>query len=113
MENTTKKDLYNSSPIDMRTHVKIGDDDEIAMKPYYYFRNRKLHIRYNVDRCIELSESESARLKVTLASTFDKQTALAKEWNFFTTCVGKEIIRDGIAEVEKSIREYNEHGRKN
>lgn len=111
-ENRTKKDMYNASPIDLRTHVKIGEDDEIAMKPYYYFRNKKLHIRYSVDRCINLSESESAGLKVSLASTFDKQTILAKAWNFFTTCVGKEIIRDGIAEAEKSIREYG-NGRQN
>lgn len=112
-ENRIKKDMYNSSPIDLRTHVKVGEDDEIAMKPYYYFRNGKLHIRYNVDRCVNLSDAESAQLKVTLASTFDKQTALAKAWNFFTTCVKKEVIRDGIAEAEKSIREYNENGRKN
>lgn len=106
-----KKDIYNSSPIDLRTHVKIGDEDEIAMKPYYYFRNGKLHIRYNVDRCIELTPSEVARLKVALASTYDKQTILAKEWNFQTTCVKKPIIRDGIAEVEKCIKEYSENGR--
>jgi hypothetical protein len=110
-ENRIKKDMYNSSPIDLRTHVKVGDDDEIAMKPYYYFRNGKLHIRYNVDRCVNLTPSEVAGLKVTLASTYDKQTVLAKAWNFFTTCVKKEVIRDGIAEAEKSIREYNENGR--
>lgn len=108
-----KKDIYNSSPIDLRTHVKIGDEDEIAMKPYYYYRNGYLHIRYNVDRCVELSTTEQAKLKVTLASTYDKQTALAKAWNFFTTCVKKEIIRDGIAEVERRIKEYSENGRKN
>lgn len=110
-ENRIKKDMYNASPVDMRVHVKIGEDDEIAIKPYYYFRNKKLHIRYTVDRCVNLSDAESAGLKVTLASTFDKQTALAKAWNLFTTCVKKDIIRDGIAEVEKSIKEYNENGR--
>lgn len=108
----TKKDIYDSSPIDLRTHVKIGDDDEIAMKPYYYFRNGYLHIRYNVDRCIKLSDAEATGVKVSLASTFDKQTALAKAWNFFSTCLKRPIIRDGIAEVERCIKEFEENGRK-
>ena len=108
-----KKELYNSSPIDLRTHVKIGEDDEIAMKPYYYFRNGYLHIRYNVDRCIKLSDTEATGVKVTLASTYDKQTALAKAWNFFSTCLKRPIIRDGIAEVERCIKEFEENGRKN
>ena len=110
MENRMKKDMYNACPYDMRTKVKIGDEEEIAMKPYYYYRNGLLHIRYNVDRCIELTDSEKAKLKVDMASTFDKQTLFARAWNFFTTCVEKPIIRDGIAEIEKRMHkgaEYN------
>lgn len=108
----TKKEEYDSSLIDMRTHVTVDDNDEIAIKPYYYYRNGLLHIRYTVDRCVELSATEATGLKVTLASTFDKQTALAKAWNFFTACVKKPIIRDGIAEMEKRIKELEEHGYK-
>lgn len=111
MENRIKKDMYNSSPVDMRTHVKIGEDDEIAVKPYYYFRNGYIHIRYNVDRCIKLSDTEVERIKDALSGTYDKQTLLANEWNFLTTCVKKDIIRDGIAEAEKCIKEYSENGR--
>lgn len=105
MENRIKKDMYNSSPVDLRTKVKIGEDEEIAMKPYYYYRNGKLHIRYGVDRCIELSSTESARLKVELTSSGrDKQEVLAEAWNLFTTRVGKTVIRDGIAEIEKMMK---------
>ena len=102
----TKKELYDSSPIDMRTKVVVDGNEEIAIKPYYYYRNGYLHIRYGVDRCVELSPAEQAGLKVTLASTFDKQTALAKAWKFFTGNVGKTVIRDGVAEIEKRIKEY-------
>ena len=109
----TKKDIYDSSPIDLRTHVKVDEDDEIAMKPYYYLRNGYLHIRYNVDRCIKLSDAEATGVKVSIASTYDKQTALAKAWNFFSTCLKRPIIRDGIAEVERCIKEFEENGRKN
>ena len=103
MENRMKKDMYNSSLVDLRTYV----NGETAMKPYYYFRNGLLHIRYNVDRCIELTPSEIAKLKVDLTSSGrDKQEVLAEAWNFFTTCVEKPIIKDGIAELEKRIKEY-------
>lgn len=101
MENRIKKDMYNASPIDLRTYV----NGETAIKPYYYFRNGMLHVRYNVDRCIELSPSESARLKVDLTSSGrDKQEVLAEAWNFFTTCVEKPVIMDGIAEIEKRMK---------
>ena len=39
---------------DNRTYI----EGELAIKPYYYFRNGHLHVRYNVDRAIELSEAE-------------------------------------------------------
>ena len=104
MENRIKKDMYNSSPIDLRTYI----NGETAIKPYYYFRNGLLHVRYNVDRCVELSPSEIAKLKVDLTSgSKDKQEVLADAWNFFTTCVEKPIIMDGIAELEKRIKGNN------
>lgn len=82
--------------------------DEIAMKPWFALKDKKLFIDYNVDRCVELSDTESNGLKVTLASTYDKQTALAKAWRFFVGNVGKKIIRDGVAEIEKRIKEHND-----
>lgn len=103
MANRIKKDLYNSSPVDLRTHV----NGETAIKPYYYFRNGLLHIRYNVDRCVELSKAEQIKLKMELTTSYDKQDVLAKTWNFLTDCVGKPIIMDGIAEIERQIKEYN------
>ncbi len=112
-ENRLKKDMYNASPVDMRTKVNVEGGEEIAMKPYYYYRNGYLHIRYNVDRCVELSPAEKAKLKVDMASTFDKQNLFARTWNFLTSCVGKPVIRDGIAEVERKMKEYAEYGRKN
>ena len=82
--------------------------DEIAIKPWFSLKDKKLFIDYNVDRCVELSQAEQAGLKVTLASAYDKQTALAKAWNFFTTCVNKKIIRDGVAEIERRIKMFEE-----
>lgn len=109
MENRIRKDMYNASPVDLRTYI----NGETAIKPYYYFRNGMLHVRYNVDRCIELSPSESAKLKVDLTSSGKgKQEVLAEAWNFFTTCVDKPVITDGIAEIEKRMKGA-EHGHQN
>lgn len=83
---------------DNRTYI----EGELAIKPYYYFRNRYLHIRYNVDRAIELSETESAKLKLEItANPADKQSVLAKAWSFFEKTVGKPVIHDGLKEIEK------------
>ena len=103
MEKKTKKDIYNESLIDKRTYI----NGETAIKPYYYFRNGKIHVRYLVDRCIELSETESAGLKLDLtANLADKQGVLEKAWSFFEKTVGKSVIMDGIAELDKKIKEY-------
>lgn len=105
----TKKQMYDESLFDLRTHI----NGETAIKPYYYLRNGLLHVRYTVDRCVELSSTEVAKLKVDLtASPADKQNVLAKAWNFFTVTVGKSIIMDGITELEKRIKGY-ENGHKN
>lgn len=105
----TKKEMYNESLFDKRTYI----NGETAIKPYYYFRNGSLHVRYTVDRCMKLSSSEVAKLKVDLtASPAEKQSILEKAWNFFSVAVGREIIHDGIAELEKQIKEFK-NGHKN
>ena len=99
----TKKEMYDESLFDKRTYI----NGETAIKPYYYFRNGSLHVRYTVDRCMKLSSSEVARLKDELtASPSHKQSILEKAWNFFSVTVGKEIIHDGISELEKQIKEF-------
>lgn len=105
----TKKDMYDNSILDLRTHI-CG---ETAIKPYYYMRNGLLHVRYTVDRCVELTPSEVAKLKVDItANPENKQTILENMWNFLTLSVERKIIQDGIAELEKRIKEY-ENGLKN
>ena len=107
MEKRTKKDEYKESLFDKRTYV----NGETAIKPYWYLRNGVLHIRYNVDRCVKLTPSEIARLKVELtANSQDKQAILEKAWNLFTQFMGRDIIQDGIAELEKKIKELKENG---
>lgn len=96
----TKKEIYNSNPlVDMRTHI----NGETAIKPYYYFRCGALHARYTVDRVIELTPAEVAKLKVDL-TTGDKQETLAKTWNMLEHCVERPIIQDGIAYVDKRLK---------
>lgn len=97
----TKKEQYNESPVDLRTYVE-GD---IAIKPYYYLRNGLLHVRYTVDRCVELSRDEADNVKAEMTMyPYAKQDVLSKAWNFFTTCVNKPIIEDGIKAVENRIK---------
>ena len=85
-----------------KSNSQVYVEGELAIKPYYYFRNGYLHIRYNVDRVIKLSETESAKLKLEMtANPADKQSVLAKAWNFFEKTVCKPVIHDGLKELEK------------
>lgn len=94
---------------------KIVINGETAIKPYFYIRNGLLHVRYTVDRCIELSFSERERIKAKVTENPGcKQEILLNEWSFQTECVGKPVIFDGIAEIDKRIKgSKNENGFKN
>lgn len=82
-------------------------DRETAIKPYYYLRNGFLHVRYTVDRAIELSESEVQQIKNELEKKpYDKQGVLADNWNFLTKMVGKTVIHDGIKNFGDRLKEY-------
>lgn len=84
---------------------------ETAIKPVFFLKGNRLFVKYTVDRCVKLSDSEVAELKLQLtASPAEKQSILEKAWKFFTDCVEKPIINDGVAEIEKQIKEYNRHG---
>lgn len=72
----------------------------VAEHPYYYYRGGLLHCKYTVDDCVELTKEESARLKVAMTSSVDKQEVLAKEYNLQTKFVGKTVY-DGIIKVDE------------
>ena len=87
---------------------------ETAIKPYYYIRNNLIHVRYNVDRAIELSNTESAKIKVDLTlDPVHKQEILAKAWNLFEVMVKRPVIKDGIKESEKKGYFGQKNGYKN
>lgn len=89
---------------------KFYINGETAISPYYYYRNGLLHARYMVDRCVRLSENESIELKAKMTKDpARKQDILSDSWNFYTQCVGKAIILDGIAETDKVIKEMSEN----
>ena len=106
-EKRTKKDEYNESLYDLHTYI----NGETCIKPYYYMRNGLLHVRYTVDRCVELSPTEVAKAKVDITlHPEEKQNILAKLWALISKQVGRPIIMDGIAELEKRIKGYKENG---
>lgn len=83
-------------------------EGEVAIKPYFYFRNGYLHIRYNTDKAIALSESEVKRIKEELSSSpADKQNILRANWDFQVHQVGKSIISNGIALADSIVEKKN------
>lgn len=91
----------------MKQHKQTIIDRETAIKPYYYLRNGFLHVRYTVDRTVELSESEVQQIKNELEKKpYDKQVVLADSWDFLTKTVGKTIIHDGIQNFGERLKEH-------
>lgn len=83
-------------------YVKTEIAGETAIKPYYYIRHNLLHVRYVVDRAIELSSTESAKVKMDITlNPAHKQEILAKAWNLMEVMVHKPVVKDGLKEAEK------------
>lgn len=108
----------------MKKFNEIGMEDrcivngDTAIKPYYYMRNGLLHVRFTVDRCVELSKTEENQIKTELdGKPEQKQNILGKHWNLLTVMVQKPIITDGIKAGEEKMmelsRKYENYGYKN
>ena len=84
---------------------------ETGIKPVFFLNGKRLFVRYTVDRAVELSTAEESKLKVDMSmNPADKQSVLAKAWNFMTACVGKAIIMDGVAVADKKMEELRKNG---
>ena len=84
---------------------------ETGIKPVFFLKGKRLFVRYTVDRAVELSTAEESKLKVNMSmNPADKQSVLAKAWNFMTACVGKAIIMDGVAVADKKMEELRKNG---
>ena len=101
---------------------EIGMEDrciingDIAVKPYYYLRNRLLHVRHTVDRAVDLSKDEEMRIKEELnKDPAQKQQILGREWNLQTVMNEKPVIMDGIKAAEERMNVLSGRfgGRKN
>ena len=84
---------------------------ETGIKPVFFLKGKRLFVRYTVDRAVELSTAEESKLKVDMSmNPADKQSVLAKVWNFMTACVGKAIIMDGVAVADRKMEELRKNG---
>lgn len=84
---------------------------ETGIKPVFFLKGKRLFVRYTVDRAVELSTAEESKLKVDMSmNPADKQSVLAKAWNFMTACVRKAIIMDGVAVADKKMEELRKNG---
>ena len=84
---------------------------ETGIKPVFFLKGKRLFVRYTVDRAVNLSKDEESKIKVDMSmNPADKQSVLAKAWNFMTACVGKAIIMDGVAVADKKMEELRKNG---
>lgn len=105
----TKKEEYRTNPFCKPVTI----NGETAIKPYFYLRNGYIHVRYTVDRCMKLSPSEVQELKEKITRDPScKQGTLIDHWKFYSDCVGKDVIMDGIKELEKNMEGFAGNGRK-
>lgn len=82
---------------------------EVAVKPYFYFRNGTLHARYTVDRAIVLSDEETAYIKNRLDITPEKyaRQSLFEGWFRQLERDGRTVV-DGISLADEMVKAWHE-----
>lgn len=110
--------MYTNKRNEVGKEYRCIINGDIAIKPYYYMRNGLLHVRYKVDRAVDLSKDEILRIKEELEKApVEKQQILGREWNLQTVMNEKPIIMDGIKAGENRMDELSskfggrKHGR--
>ena len=79
-------------------------DGNVAIKPYLYIRNSKLHVRYTCDKCVELTEAEEKTVFARLTEHPEKkQEILSELWS--VTSLTERPIYDGIHTADKIMNE--------
>lgn len=89
---------------------------ETGIKPVFFLKGKRLFVRYTVDRAVNLSKDEEARIKEELdKAPAEKQQILGREWNLQTVMNEKPVIMDGIEAGEDRMDELSSKfgGRKN
>ena len=93
--------------MDERVIKSIIIDGETAIKPFFYLKNKKLHCRYTVDKCILLSDIEDINIKEELSKNPEnKQEIFKRNWISFVDLFHKKVL-DGI----QVVNEYMERKR--
>ena len=97
-EKKAKKQMYDESVFDLRTHINVNNNEldvrkeiDRGGKAYYYLRNGLLHVRYSVTRFVEISDAELKELRERLSKSNDKQQEMLSEWKFQTGNLEKEV----------------------
>lgn len=81
--------------------TRVAVDGYIAIKPYFYIRNKNLHARFTCDKCVELTDTELSNLYKRLDEHPEsKQDIFAEVWSVVAN-LNERPIKDGIKTADK------------
>lgn len=81
--------------------TRVAVDGNIAIKPYFYIRNKNLHVRFTCDKCVELTDSELSSLYKRLDEHPEsKQDIFAEVWSVVAN-LNERPVKDGIKTADK------------
>ena len=86
-----------------KSYNRVAVDGNIAIKPYFYIRNKHLHVRYTNDKCVELTDSELERLYKELTEHPErKQEVFAQMWSIVANLDGRPLL-DGVKVADRIV----------
>lgn len=88
-----------------KSYNRVIVDGNVAIKPYFYIRNKHLHVKFASDKCIELTESELNALYKKLTEHPEKKQDIFEEtWSVVANLDNRPLL-DGVRVADKFMED--------
>ena len=81
--------------------TRVAVEGNIAIKPYFYVRNKNLHVRFTCDKCVELTDAEMERLFEQIDRHPEKKQVIYAEMWSVVANLNERPVKDGIKTADK------------
>ena len=86
-----------------KEYNRVIVDGNVAIKPYFYIRNKHLHVRFTSDKCVPLTDTELEKVYKSLDEhPENKQEVFAEMWSIVANLLDRPLY-DGVKVADKIV----------
>lgn len=88
-----------------KSYNRVTVEGDVAIKPYFYIRNKFLHVRYTSDKCVQLTDAELSELYRRLTEHPENKQGIFEEVWSFVAHTAERPLYDGVRIADKIVED--------